>query len=298
MEEVAFDSKRGKLVLYGGSELNDGNWSEPTSTSEWDGHRWERINAPGPGNRRFHGLAFDESTGLTIAFGGVRDSADVQNIVLNDVWGWDGNNWHQLSRTCPVEEPEAAFDPFGKRMLVYGHLPASGTYELWEFKDRRWKRIATDCPDPAGPYEIAYHLKRKSLFIPSALGDQLVLWEWRNSKWTKHDGHAISPKSRNRFGFTYSKVEQRLYLFGGRSDQEPFMNDLWCWDERGWIEIEAANTPLKRAALNLESFDGKILLYGGTVETPLDKTRAGLSNEIWLYELNAWRKSFGDWISL
>ena len=61
LEEVAYDGARNKLLVFGGMELANQKWIEPTSLYEWDGKKWKVIEAAGPVGRRGVGWVYDET---------------------------------------------------------------------------------------------------------------------------------------------------------------------------------------------------------------------------------------------
>lgn len=64
---VAYDSRRGRLVVYGGY-----NGSTLGDTWEWDGSAWTQSAGTGPGGRFWHALAFDSQNGFVTLFGGTQ----------------------------------------------------------------------------------------------------------------------------------------------------------------------------------------------------------------------------------
>src|SRR5262249_39673365 len=75
-------------------------------TWEWDGTQWtQRTPASSPSARSDHAMAFDESRGRVVLFGGGFG-------ILNDTWEWDGSTWLQRS-------PPAAPPPRARQALAY-----------------------------------------------------------------------------------------------------------------------------------------------------------------------------------
>ena len=67
---AAFDSKRNRLVIYGGLQSPTDRMQE---TWEWDGQTWTQFTASGPGFREGAVMAYDEARGRTILFGGANE---------------------------------------------------------------------------------------------------------------------------------------------------------------------------------------------------------------------------------
>src|SRR5688572_4127457 len=63
---TAFDSQRGRTVLFGGTDLS---LLPMGDTWEWDGSQWtQRIAAPSPPARYAHAAAYDRARGRTLVF--------------------------------------------------------------------------------------------------------------------------------------------------------------------------------------------------------------------------------------
>src|SRR5436309_145576 len=86
---MAYDSARGRVVLFGGSGLGD--------TWEWDGTSWTQRASSGPPPRYKHAMAYDSARGRVVLFGG--DGA--AGPYLADTWEWDGTAWTQRSPSGP-----------------------------------------------------------------------------------------------------------------------------------------------------------------------------------------------------
>ena len=75
---MVFDSRRGVMVLWGGTEDSFRNdmW-------EWDGSEWTEVDqgTPLPEERSSHAMAYDESRGVIVLFGGQGSS-----WTLSDTW--------------------------------------------------------------------------------------------------------------------------------------------------------------------------------------------------------------------
>jgi len=92
---MAFDSVRGKAVLFGGY---DGN-QNLCDTWEWDGIEWRQVATTGPGPRYRVTMAFDSARGRTVLHGGMGGGGDT--------WEWDGSQWTQVSTAGPSARYDA-----------------------------------------------------------------------------------------------------------------------------------------------------------------------------------------------
>ena len=96
---LAYDSARGKVVLFGGMS-NEGHGLG--DTWEWDGTNWEEVTpATSPQARVSHGLAYDSTRERVVLFGGEGWS----DRHLGDTWEWDGSDW--ILRTPDTSPPRS-----------------------------------------------------------------------------------------------------------------------------------------------------------------------------------------------
>lgn len=93
--DMAYDSKRQVVVLFGSYNadgIRDNDPLEP-STWEYDGVGWERVDTPdSPSARYGHAMAYDSDRGVVVLFGGADSNTDYG---LNDTWEYDGTIWVQ-----------------------------------------------------------------------------------------------------------------------------------------------------------------------------------------------------------
>ena len=138
---MAFDSARGKTVLFGGQDSSDTFLDE---TWEWDGTRWTHQTPPsGPSARAGHAMVFDGAHGKTVLFGGQNGST-----ILGDTWEWDGTHWAQRmpALSPPAHTGQAmAYDSTRGRTLLFDF---NGT---WEWDGSNWAPVplASSPPDPS-----------------------------------------------------------------------------------------------------------------------------------------------------
>lgn len=64
---MAFDSGRGKTVMFGGSDVNNGRLGD---TWESDGSTWTQTAQFGPSARKVRSMAYDRVRGKAVLFGG------------------------------------------------------------------------------------------------------------------------------------------------------------------------------------------------------------------------------------
>ena len=297
LEEVAFDTHRNTLILYGGAVAEEGKLKEFTQVHEWDGSGWTALDVYGPSGRSGHALVYHESEKVTYLIGGVTEAQNPY-VIYFDVWRWNGKDWKQVHTSCPVKEPEAVYDPVNKRMLVYGDAgdKTKFTYgndqkfELWEYKSNTWKKLSAKGPHTDGPTGIAYDTNRQTLVIPTWKEGKAVVWEWKNNTWQKIACSANCPPTRNRFPLVYYPEEKTTYLFGGFTADRKQLGDFWKWDGKQWAQINTITGPSVRNSTHFAYGQKSLFLYGGSVPLAGSPGKITLCNELWQWTEGKWKQ--------
>lgn len=139
---VAYDTKRNRLVMHGGSyDLNlvyDETWEwSPTAG-------WEKRTVSGPGRRDHVDMAYDAAREQVVLFGG--------QIGLDsfppDTWTWDGTTWAQAATSGPAPRVHHSlvYDPGGQRVLLFGGaapLENANKGDTWAWNGSSWSSAAT-----------------------------------------------------------------------------------------------------------------------------------------------------------
>ena len=140
---MAFDSKRGQVVLFGGCSF-DTTTTCPDDTWLFDGTTWTKATAAlRPAGRWQHVLAYDPVGDKTVMFGG--NNAD--DTTFQETWSWDGTTWTQAAPTvAPSVRQGAAFvwQPKRERLALIGGWGNGGVgqSDAWEWTGSSWDLIA------------------------------------------------------------------------------------------------------------------------------------------------------------
>lgn len=230
---LAFDSARGRLVLFGGQ--SGGTFL--SDTWEWDGSAWTQMTPTDPegdGNpsqRVSHGLTYDAARGVVVLFGGRR----LNGGVTSELWEWNGASWAKRTPTDPEGDGSAsarekialAYDTARGRTVLFGGPIA----DTWEWNGTSWDSITPT--DPQG------------------------------------DGN---PSARVNHAMVYDPGRGKVLMFGGASTDASATpnNELWGWDGTSWErlpiadpELDASPGPRRFAALGYDEARGQVVLYGG-----------------------------------
>ena len=171
-----FDTKRARLVELGGITGASTTGYFP-SVLEWDRQgvrEHEMLSAPD--GRVSPALAYDVRRGVTVMFGGNRDSP------LADTWEWTGTSWRIVDAVGPLARFGAAmaYDEVLDRMVLFGGSGKDTFRDTWQLQGGAWTLLAMDGPltntstmtfDPAA-----------GVMVLVAAGAQ---WELAGSTWTR-----------------------------------------------------------------------------------------------------------------
>jgi uncharacterized protein (TIGR03437 family) len=131
---MAYDSARGKVVLYGG--LSSNSFSDTLGdTWVWDGANWTQESPQtSPPALAEHAMAFDSKQGQVVVFGGIGNGPP------GDTWLWDGSNWTEAPPEANAPPPRSAqtmaYDSAHEQVVMFGGI-GSGSVpvlgDIWTY---------------------------------------------------------------------------------------------------------------------------------------------------------------------
>jgi len=307
---LAFDSKRGQLILFGGYQ-----GSNPRQDiQQWSGTNqiWNDLTtfATKPDPRQLSAMAYDSKRDLMYLFGGTGATT------FADFWAWAPGTmtWSTVAVTPNTTLPTARYghslfyDAKRDRVVMFG---GAGT-EIWEFDPTAalWtKRSPTTIPAQAVPNgvstrssaDVAYDQDRgKLVYLGGQSYDTSIpgytfntdIWEWdaASGTWGQLIPAASSPIPTGRVLHTivYDSGRRVIVMFGGHGSDNIQRNDSWEWDASslGWTNttptLGIAPLPRDNPTMVYNSTDGSTFLFGGNVTA--DTTYG--AQEIWTYAPN------------
>ena len=247
---------------------------------------WERIREtpPWPSCRRCVGWTTHKDRILLWGGSGIRDNGGrVLYTFLNDLWGFSPANqtWEQCHDTddhqqTPFEDRRRRIYPFprytpvfhsvGDKLFLYGgytedRLGKRKLSDTWIFQDNVWFEIPSVEPMgysdgarwPGVRYGSMSTCDGSRVYVCGGFsddGDHIDLWyfDMERQEWT-----LLAPDFRlqkfpvPRYCASFSIYNGRIFLFGGRSRQNPKtnFNDLWTFDLSSdlWIKIHGNRAP-------------------------------------------------------
>ncbi len=145
---IAFDARRGRLVTFGGSGPAPQNGTRYVQEAfEWAGAWTELHPRSSPSARAQSGLAYDETRGVIVLFGGQNGS------YLADTWLWNGSEWTAADAQGPPARyaPAMTYDPINDRTVMFGGSDKGGPRrDTWQLQAGQWTQL------PDGPQDAQY----------------------------------------------------------------------------------------------------------------------------------------------
>ena len=167
---MVFDPIRSCHVLFGGQGdeggprgmygdtwiYHDGRWTS-----------WRRWFAVQPSPRCGHAMAFDETAGVTVLFGGITP----RDAPLGDTWLFNGSSWKQVEGEGPPPRRYAAlgYDPQLHGCVLHGGSQDDngivGFGDAWLFRENRWQRLAALATSRNDDHSLLYDRAAKTLVM-------------------------------------------------------------------------------------------------------------------------------------
>lgn len=288
--EMAYDSKRKKVVLFGGKDV-----TALGETWEWDGSTWTQVATTGPAPRYGHAMAFDESRDRTVLFGGTSSAPFMGNgnadnnpsSFFCDTWEWDGTSWEKVTNA--------------KTFYYFQERP--------EF-------LGANAPQPRRFAAMAYDKARRRVvlhggeccFMDDGRGVQANpgkqandTWEWNGNtwegvkpnNWVQYNQTADPMLGTKGHSLCYHDALGKVVLFGGYTESlgvTSFNNTCYIWDGTNWtLQTNGSQFIDPRAyhKMAYSKYNNRLVLFGG-------RDDAIIYNDTWVntggnqYGLGSW----------
>jgi len=281
---MAYDSNRGRIVLFGGvggtppyssSDALDDTW-------EFDGVSWRRVDMENtPPGRWAHTMVYDTVRHRIVLFGGY--NVDQQ---FGDTWEYDGETWVRITTDHlpgPVSGHGMSFDTNRGRTVVFSGIlypdpsdPRSGFIlaEHWEYDGNDWEKQPWKSGWPARTgAQMVYDTRRGVTVLYGGQTSDTTTWEYNGTDWRQRTT-VNSPGRRNRHAIAFDSLRRRSVLFGGFGANDR----TWEYDGTDWVLIDTASAPSPRHghAMAYHAGRAKVILFGGS-------DGSNLLNDTWEY---------------
>jgi hypothetical protein len=284
---MAYDSVRGKVVLFGGTQ-------QPGSvglqdTWEWDGRMWNQLAPNASPLPTWAGaMCFDAQRGECILFGGYSNTAGAD---LNTTWAWDGLAWSSKTTTStpPARRHQAmCYDAQRGVIVMAGGVttntsPATTYSDTWEWNGTNWTaRVSSPSPSGTANAALAYDSQRNKCVLLATTGET---WTLEATGWQQVIT-ANTPPLRSTAACWFDTSIGRMVLHGGTTPNGTPLNDTWSFDGINWTPIVNATAPSNRYWTNFGGVycgaKGALLFGGWTGSAALSDT--------WTFSGGNWRQ--------
>lgn len=192
---MAYDSRRKRIVLFGGHRSVNGERVRLGDTWEWDGQQWEKVSAEGPAPRNGAAMAYDASRQRVVLFGG--------GGAPDETWEWDGKSWEQnaAAHTEGRFNSAMAYDASHQALIRYGGWTRAGRVgDTWQYDGARWARLSDTGPAGRNHTAMVYDSRRGVIVLFGGHDGERVFgdtWEWDGSVWRLKTENKPRPRINN-----------------------------------------------------------------------------------------------------
>lgn len=142
---MAFDDRRGKVVMYGTQSGSTIGTSGGNQTWEYDGTTWAQASpAFVPPGLESPAMVYDKGRGVTVMFGGFNGTPPGTDY--RNTWEFDGTNWvdRGVLPNTPLTGYRTAcvYDDVRGRVVLYGgYASATIQQNVWEYDGNDWTLV-------------------------------------------------------------------------------------------------------------------------------------------------------------
>lgn len=291
-----------EMLLVGGSSLIP----DPIENDvwRWNGQRWTKTKANGPGSRAFFEGVLNTKTNTIFSFGGIAiglDGLQLQNA-KSDAWQFDGRKWSDL--------PIKSIGTRHHHHLVYAdHLDAFVLYggfgenradtTTWLLKNGTFTPLHISSPGIRYQSGMVYDRNRKRVVLYGGGDKPDEHWEFDGDRWKKIIT-TINPGIKYHARMVYDEKRKAVILHGGWVDlngQNPKNHETpatWQWNGQSWTKISEVNVfPI---AIGFDRNTQSVVAYAFDQGNPNVTRGIGM----WRLDGKEWKsiQQFGAWNAL
>lgn len=219
------DVGRGFSVHLGGQHNSGRGWPNQNATWILENGRWRKWRGwfqSQPGPRCAHSMAYDQSMGVIVLFGGASSIAHS----LGDTWTFDGSNWRRIQGPGPGPRRYAQFSwdsnlggcvLYGGSVDDYGERPLN---DCWLFKDGAWYFL----PWASGGFfrddcGACFHMGAGRLVLLSGKESESEMLTLEPSGWQPAECENWLP-ARQCYGYAYDPHRDAIVVHGGEEGHD------------------------------------------------------------------------------
>jgi len=237
---------------------------------------------PLPPVRFQHAMAYDPPRNRLLVFGG----GGINGTNLLDVWAYSfaANAWSNLTPAVPGPSARRGstmtYDATRDRMLVFGGQGVGLNNDVWALSLAGTPAWSALTPSGAPPAARVYHA---AAFDPA--GDALLVFGGNSASGPQNDVWRLSltpaaawsleapagppPAARLMTAAAVDPARDRILFFGGASNAEPALSDLWALDHTGalvWSRQRPQGeglVPRLQHSMIVDPLRDRIIVFGG-----------------------------------
>jgi PKD repeat protein len=294
---MAYDSVDRVIVLFGGTNLLNGNESYSNQTWTYANGNWSNQTVAGPSPRVAPSLSDEVAVGGVLLFGGA--GPGVTPNYTNDTWLFHGGRWSRTALTGPSPSPRLAagldWDTGGGLAVLDGGDGAHGIYgteflpDTWTFQGDTWTEVQTNYT-PATRFGEAFTGTLGSptsavLFggLNSTGAPLNDTWTFSRDTWQEHLTE-VTPPNRTGSMAANDPPDDYQVMFGGAAPNGTPRNDTWTFDGATWTNRTSGVAPAGRVGGSFlyDPILGTDILFGGR------NASNGTLNDTWSFHDGLW----------
>ena len=235
---MAFHSKIGFIVLFGGRTGVGQNGISLADTWIWNGKSWIKLEINGPPGRDQHRMVYDKKRQRIVLFGGWDGTK-----VLDDVWEFDGEKWEQVMSGPTARAPFGlAYDEKHQNTILFGGKSLVDFFDdTWTWDGMKWNKHDIQGPSPRAFHAMTYDPDNEEVILFSGRnGNNLFndTWSWNGQNWKRLSNKG--PIKRGIYSLVYNRVSHTAMFYGSgiRKDNEWVLDDeTWFWKNNAWQKL-------------------------------------------------------------
>ena len=238
----------------------------PPSTADW-----QLIStANSPPVRGEHAMAYDPVAGEVVLYGGNAIGFPYETTT----WAFDDVDWLSITSVGPKARYGAQMAYDNTEIILFGGSDETDTAlgETWRYANDVWNEILIPAPNPRTYHSMVADPGSGVIYLFGGNDGTTYfndLWKYENGAWTDITP-TTSPSSRTLAGLAYDSANNRLLLFGGRTETGTLLDDLWQYQGGQWSLLDpggGTGPPARMAhSLTYDPVSGNTVLAGGTTD--------------------------------
>ena len=176
---MVYDSKRKRVVLFGGYDGND----RLNDTWAYTSAGWKKIAAAGPPGLLNHAMAYDAKRDRIVLFGGYSDAG-----YNGTTWLFNGAKWVKSAAKGPSARSSASlcFSANGNVAVLFGGRAGNwpdytSLKDTWVWNGTRWTQLKIAGPSARSDHRMAYHSASGQVLMFG--GDDPESWSALDDTW-------------------------------------------------------------------------------------------------------------------